>query len=351
MNSESLIEEGKEIISDLVEILNQLSDDDVVQLLGTGSLNDLLKAILDPSLESQYPNLNEFLLANKGRAAILALLRYAITNNYSFRGIDKDGRKSFISPSHIQWFDDGVIFMQGNARFEGLVGLYRKGGKLSYAILARDAKAGETLGPEYFEFVDQEDFSERMKQVQPKKISNLEEPVQKLEILLKAYNNNESEYQELLIQYPWVLGATYKEIHRHTNLDDKNIPDFTGARIFGGHRDILEIKPPFTKMFRDNGTLNANFHDAWTQAERYLDFARLERDYLQRKGFLFDNPRCYLILGYDLKDNEVDLIRAKERMNPSISLLTYNDLLVFMKWTAKFIQDLNANTKTLKDSG
>jgi hypothetical protein len=230
-----------------------------------------------------------------------------------------------------------------------LVGLYKRGGKLSYAILARDARGGDSLGPEYFEFVDENDFAERIKQVSHQQTADLDEPIKKLETLLKVHNNDESQYQELLMQYPWVLGATYKKIHRHTNLDDKNIPDFTGVRIFDGCRDILEVKPPFSKMFRENRTLSANFHDAWTQAERYLDFARGERDYLQRKGFLFDNPRCYLILGYELTDDELKQIRTKERMNPSIRLLTYNDLLVFMKWTKTFIENLKALTEPLED--
>lgn len=347
MDSEKLVNQGKELISRLVEILNQLSDDDVIELLGKGSLNDLIKAILDPSLNNQYPNLNEFLLANKGRSALLAMLRHVITNNYSFQGVSEDGIVGFISPTHIQWFEDGVMFVQGKKRFEGLVGLYKEGGKLSYAILARDVKKGDSLGPEHFEFVDEKDFAERMKEVSHQQATNLDEPIKKLENLLKVQSNDESQYQELFMHYPWVLGATYGKIHRHTNLDDKNIPDFTGVRIVDGYRDILEVKPPFTKMFRENSALNANFHDAWTQAERYLDFARSERDYLQRKGFLFDNPKCYLILGYDLTDDELKQIRTKERMNPSIRLLTYNDLLVFMKWTKKFIEDLKAPTESV----
>ena len=76
-------------------------------------------------------------------------------------------------------------------------------------------------------------------------------------------------------------------------LNDKNIPDFTGVRIHDSYRDIIEVKPPFTKMFRNDGNLNSDFNDAWNQAERYLDFARTERDYLQRKGLRFDNPRCF----------------------------------------------------------
>lgn len=93
-------------------------------------------------------------------------------------------------------------------------------------------------------------------------------------------------------------------------------------------------------MFRDNGDVNSEFNDAWNQAERYVDFTRLEKDYLQRKGFRFSNPKCYLILGFNLTDNEHNQIRLKERMNPAIHLLTYDDLLVYMKATVAFIRGL-----------
>ena len=105
-------------------------------------------------------------------------------------------------------------------------------------------------------------------------------------------------------------------------------------------RDIFEIKPPFTKMFRDKGGFMADFNDAWNQAERYLDFARTERDYLGRKGLLFDNPESYLMLGLELSKEQIKQIRTKERVNSAIRLITYDNLLTFVEKTITFIQDV-----------
>ncbi|MCL4264875.1 MAG: DUF4263 domain-containing protein [Anaerolineae bacterium] len=350
MTDRNSVYRGKQILEELSLIIQKLTDSEVAELLGTGLLDNLLKAILDPSERSNYPNLNEFLLANKTRATLLAVMRYALTHNYSFRGQSKDGKYAFISPSHVQWFDDGVMFMQGEEPFEGLIGLYRQDKRLSYAVLSRDAHAGETIGPDHFEFIDETEFRERWKEFSKTKISKLDEPIQRLEALLNNRDNDESHYQELLTEYPWILGAEYEDIQRHTKLDDKNIPDFTGGRVRDGCRDLIEIKPPFTKVSRGNGDLNNAFNDAWNQAERYLDFAKSERGYLQRKGFRFDNPKCYLILGFDLTDDELKQVRIKERNNPAIHLLTYNDLLAFTKATVTLIRSLKAQETEVENT-
>jgi hypothetical protein len=341
MTDQNPVDRGKQALEDLALIIRDLSDAEVIELLGTGSLDNLLKAVLDPSERSNYANLNEFLLARKSRASLIAGIRYAITHNYALEGISKDGRSGYISPSHVQWFDDGVMFLQGKKPFEGFLGLYRQDKSLSYAILARDARAGEMMGPEYFEFIDEAEFRKRWEQFSRNEVPKPEEPIQKLEVLLNSHDNDESHYQELLIEYPWILGAEYSVVQRHTKLDDRNIPDFTAVRVWDGCRDIIEIKPPFTKMFRDSGEVNSDFNDAWNQAERYLDFARTERDYLQRKGFWFDNPKCYLILGFGLTDDELRQVRLKERMNPAIHLRTYNDLLAFAKATVSLLSSLS----------
>ena len=78
MNEEK-IERGKQIIKELADILKELSDSEVGKLLGTGAMDDLLRAILDSSKVKKYPSIAEFLLANKTRASLLALMRYAIT--------------------------------------------------------------------------------------------------------------------------------------------------------------------------------------------------------------------------------------------------------------------------------
>ena len=347
---EERLKHGHEIIKELSIILRQLSDSEVVELLGTGAFNELLNAIFDPSDKSKYPDLQEFLLANKGRALLVALLRHAITHNYSFKGVSQDGESGFLSPSHVQWFPDGVMFLQGKERFAGLIGLYREDKTLLYAIAARDFEKGEELGPEHFEFISQDEFNQRLLPLTQSNFSDIDQPINQLEQLLKAQNNNESKYQDLFMTNPWAFGAKFKAVQRHTSLDDKNIPDFTGVRVRDSSRDIFEIKPPFTKMFRKNGTPNNSFHEAWSQAERYLDFARLNIDYLRRKGLRFDNPKCYLILGYNLSKKEIRQIRAKERMNSAIELLTYNDLLVYMKATVNFIRRLKDKADVNLDS-
>jgi hypothetical protein len=201
VTKKSSVKRGKQIFEELSLIIRQLSDVELIELFSNSELDDWLKSILDSSERSNYANLNEFLLANKVRASLIAGLRHAITHNYSLRGITNDGKSCFISPSHIQWFDDGVMFLQGKKPFQGLVGLYRKDKSLSYAILARDARAGEIMGPEYFEFIDEADFPEHLARLPVNEISKLDEPVQQIEASLRSNDNDESHYQELLTKF------------------------------------------------------------------------------------------------------------------------------------------------------
>lgn len=337
--TKDIVTRAKESAVNLANLIHEMSDSELIELVDTGTFNNLLKAVLDPSLAQNHPTIAEFFLKQKTRLTFLALLRHEITQSYSFEGKNSEGKIGYASPVHFQYFNDGVMFTEGEHRFEGIIGVYRNG-KASYAIAARDARVGEKLGPENFRFVDIDGFSEILKRMTPKSVTKLEEPVEGLRNLLSLHNNDESDYQNLLMTYPWVLGAQYKEIQRHENLDDKNIPDFTGIRIDGHGRDIFEMKPPFLKLFLENGDFSADFNKAWNQAERYLSFVREEKDYLRRKGFLFDHSKCYLILGYDLTNDEIGKIRIKQRLNPSIEVLTYNDLLAFMEATANLVEKL-----------
>jgi hypothetical protein len=337
------VNRGRQIVNELATIIRQLSDAEVGELLGNGPLNDLLISILDPTEISKHSNIAEFLLANKARVTLLALVRYAITHNYSFRGT-KDGESRFVSPSHLQFFEDGITLLEGEKPFEGFITLYRDG-RLRVAMSTRDAREGEHLGPDDFIFVELDEARKHIHQVSLKQIADLDEPVRELKALLKDQDNDEAKYQELLIKYPWVLGLIYKNIQRHQKLDDKNIPDFTGVRVHDDDRDLFELKPPFMKVFGKNGELLSNFYKAWDQAERYLDFVRRQRAYLLDKGLRFDHPNCYLILGYNLPKTTLEQVRLKQRGNPHIRLFTYNDLLKFMNSTIEFIKQFETANK------
>jgi hypothetical protein len=340
MTQKDRIVRAKQMLEELIHLLAQLSDAEIGDLFAGGILNTFFTAILEPSEVEKYPNVAEFLFANKMKSAYIAALQYALTQNYSFK-MTKEGETLFASPSRIQWFDDGVMLLDaGTKPFAGLLALYRNG-QLYYPIVARDTKPGEKLGPDDFEFLDLEEFKIHQAQFFPKQPYQLDKPLKDLKALVDSQDNEEGKYQRLLQEFPWVLGAQYKRIDRHTKLDDKNIPDFTGVRVRDNCRDILETKPPFANLFIQNGDFSADFLRYWDQAERYLDFARREQGYLDReKGLRFDNPICYLILGFDLTEEQISKIRAKQRMNPAIQILTYNDLFAFISNTISLVKRL-----------
>lgn len=123
----------------------------------------------------------------------------------------------------------------------------------------------------------------------------------------------------------WV--AWIEMIESNKNLDERYIPDFTGVRFRDNQRDIIEIKQPFITLFRKDGEFSHEFNKAWNQVEEYLNFARRNPDYLQRKGLSFDNPECYLIIGYQLSETQLDKIKIKESNNLAIKVLTYDNLI------------------------
>jgi len=327
------------VFQKIIDIVSKTSDEDIPKLLGDGALHQFMESIAKPTVsggETPY----EYLLRNKNRLHLLALLRQWITWNYSMKG-KVENSTVFISPTYIQWYPDGVMFMQGKQPFEGLIGLFEDG-EIKFAITKRDIKSSDVIGKDDLLFVSVDEARTRSQQpTVPKEVHELDETVQELERILAKQETNEQKYQEFFMAHPWIFGAQYKSINSHKAFNDQNIPDFTGVRVRDSARDIFEIKPPTLLLFQENNELRAEFNAAWNQAERYLDFARREADYLYRqKGLLFDNPHCFLLAGHNLTNGQVSSIRLKERLNPAITVLTYNDVLAFAKATVSFIKQL-----------
>jgi hypothetical protein len=265
-------------------------------------------------------------------------MRLAITRNYSFKATSGD-KVGFITPYFNQWFDDGIVLLEGEKPWEGTIALYR-GGQLNYAVASRDAKSGEELDPrEFLTFVSMDDFRESLKQI-PRKIASQDEPLNELNSLLIRAETKEEEYHSWFRKYPWAFGLLYRTFQDRGPLDDSNIPDFTGVRIHDGCRDIFEIKQPFLNLFREDGEFTSDFNESWNQAERYLIFARQNQDYLNReKGLRFNNPKCHLLAGFNLSDEQRKKIGVKEQSNASIEFRTYNDLVSYVTNTISFIKN------------
>lgn len=329
------------LLSKASEIIKSVPDSDIPGLLGDGVIDDFLKAIANPKTNKEQ-GIYDYLLANKYRLQLLALMRLAIHSNYCIKAtIQGTGADAYVSPNHIQWYDNGVMFLQGENRFEGLIGLYEDG-RVKFAVSKRDMRGGESVGPEALEFFDVEEMQNRTQQPSvPQTIDALDHAMTELQSLLRQKQKDEGTYHEYFIRHPWVFGAQYTRIDSHRALNDENIPDFTAVRVRDSARDIIEIKPPFLPLFKSKKSFRAEFNDAWNQAEQYLDFVRYESDYLRRqKGLFFDNPKCYLLAGYNLTEAQLKELRRKERMNPAITILTYDDLLAMAKSTVAFVKAL-----------
>lgn len=337
-------EEIKELLKKVNALLKELPQEEMFAILGTGIMNDFLEAIAPlKGKEDIY----QYLLKNKQGLTILALMRLAIHMNYSIKGIVNDKVDVFISPLHYQWFENGIMFMQGKERFEGLIGLYHDG-KVQFAVSARDAKKGEDLGPEDFLFIDIEKAQEKLIR-NIKGISDLDDALQYLKNLLDNKEDNEEKYQKFFTEHPWIFGAQYEKVDSHKKLNDENIPDFTGVRIKDKHRDVIEIKQPFLDLFKKENQFNSNFNDAWNQIEKYLDFVVQNSDHLYReKRLLFDNPQCFILVGYNLSDEQIKSLHTKERRNPSIRILTYNDVLAMGKATRDFFNNIKLQEEVKK---
>ena len=329
------------LLLEAAEIIKSTDESNILKLLGDGIMQSFLESIAKPKSDKNQ-TIYDYLLRNKHRLQLLAMIRLAIHKNYSIKGT-VGHHDVFVSPNYIQWYENGVMFLQGKEQFAGLIGLYQNG-RVKFGIANRDIRGRGKFGPEAIDFIDVDDMRERSNQpLVPSHTSDLDKAIDKLRGLLNRSENSESVYQEYLCNYPWVFGAQYSCITSHQTFDDVNIPDFTGVRVRDSARDIIEIKPPFLPLFTKNNTFRSEFNNAWNQVERYLDFSKSDADYLQRqKGLYFDNPKCYLLIGYQLSDLQIKELRRKERMNPAITILTYDDLLAMAQSTVSFIKALKA---------
>lgn len=336
--TETKIEKGKKLVEELAEILRELPDKEVSQLLDESIIDTFLNSVLDRAKSSEFPSIIHFLLANKTRASLLAQIRHIITHRYSFYG-EQGEYKGYCSPEKEQWYEDGVMILSGSEPFSGYIGLFREN-EMKYAIAAKDINPDEEVEKDSLEFLSIREFNERFKAIPPEQISDLDKPIRELQELLDLEDNDESKYQLWLEKYPWILGLQYDLVEGHRRFDDENIPDFTGRKVIDATRDVIEIKPPFVKLFNNDGSFSGKFSADWSQTKRYLNFANEEKDYLRRKGLTFENPKGYLVTGYNLSEDERRKLRIEERYTSMAQILTWDELFEFAKYTVEFVKRL-----------
>jgi hypothetical protein len=323
-------------IQDFIEVVGELSDEDFREFFDSP---DLQQRLQESMLGFGGGNVYAWMLENKLPWLFWSFMYRVISNRMAVKVILNTGHEAFISPTIDQLLRSGITFVQGAKRMEGLLCGY-KDGRVSVAVVRRDIPAGQGMSADDLEFVDLDERG-RLPGDEERTYSFREaENVLRSSIKLRA--DDEAAFQEYFGRFPWVFGLQYNKVQSHRKFNDETIPDFTAVNSRNGLRDIIEIKPPGTRLFGKGGAPLAAFHSAIAQCERYIDFADSNRDYLCReKGLRFDTPTAILVAGLDLDVECLKELRRKERLSPRLRIYTYNDILASISSMRHVVEELH----------
>jgi len=325
--------------------LSNLTGEEISEIISNGFLTDLLFSFLSPSNDEPKESLFEYLIQNRKHLQFAPIIYKELIRRCTFE-INNAGFTTIISPSHMQWVENGFMYLEGFTPFSGGIRACFPDETIKIVTARRHICPGEKITHNDIKFLPIESANHVARTVPSNLITDLDAPIHQLKDLLAKQIENESEYQSLISKFPWILGAQYLSVHSHKILDDGNIPDFTALRVKDLASDIFEIKQPFLKCFRKNGSLSSEFLSAWQQLLRYIDFAEQESSYLNRqKSIKFNNPKGYLIIGYNLNQKERLEIQRLERQHKNIQILTYDDLLSYSENTVSWVRKLRESGK------
>jgi hypothetical protein len=175
---------------------------------------------------------------------------------------------------------------------------------------------------------------------QESQLDRMTSGLRELRELISDHCTEEKKYQELLSNHHWMFGGAYNSIQRHKCLDDETIPDFTAERSDDHCHDVVEIKQPFLKCFKEDGKLTAAFNSSWDQTVRYLTFAQRQRSFLrEEKSLKIENPKGLLLIGYGFDEGQMQTMREKEAVAPAIRTITWDQLIRRAEATLQLFKD------------
>ncbi|MBW2464277.1 MAG: hypothetical protein JRH11_21690 [Deltaproteobacteria bacterium] len=323
------------------EIIERVNDRDAELIVGDGTLEALLSAIVPRPGRSQH-SAYEHLLAHKERASLLARIRHGINDRSAFAV--EDG-KDFVSPTRVQWFYDGLTFVEGAAPYSGVVGLYR-GGVIRYGLAVVDSERDEYLGPLASDFVSVDEAKKSFRGASVKADAGLAQ-FSELEAKEPAANAanaaRATAWATLLMDHPWMLGGQHTAITRLSDPPmggDAELPEVVAKRAADGAHDILLIEDPSTPLVGKTGKVLASFREIWSKAERLRTFVQRQSTYLQREMRLkIRDPRFIIIAGRGLTDADRTVVRREfEVHHAAVRLVTYDALRNLAERTLTFFE-------------
>ena len=134
----------------------------------------------------------------------------------------------------INSIEKGIIYINGAFLSPKIMHSLENGGSnksIEIAFPAKELLEGNELEKKDLNSISIEESKKGLEEIGYKSLNKMENAILKLEMLLENKCTDESEYQSLFKENPWMFGIQYIEISSHSKFDDRNIPDFTGVRI------------------------------------------------------------------------------------------------------------------------
>ncbi len=332
------VTQARRHLREVREIIERVNDRDAERIVGDGTLEALLGAVV-PSPGRTQKSVYEHLLAHKHRASLLARIRHGINDRSAFATDDGSG---FVSPTRVQWFYDGLTFVEGPAPYSGVVGLYREG-VIRYGLSVVDSEKDEYLGPLSSDFVSVDEAKKSLRGASGKADAGLARLMELEAIEGPANESTGPEWAALLTDHPWMLGAQHTAVTRLTGQNagpDAELPEVVAKRATDGAHDILLIEHPGTPIVGKTGRVLASFRDVWSRAERLRTFVQRQSTYLQREMRIkIRDPRFIIVAGRGLTDADRAIVRRElEVHHAAVRLVTYDSLRNLAERTLAFFE-------------
>ncbi|MEM9073843.1 MAG: hypothetical protein AAGE52_35455 [Myxococcota bacterium] len=316
---------AKQILRELREIVGRVSDATAETILGDGTLEQLLASVMPAAKKGDA--IHAHLMAHKRRASLLARLRHDINDASAFPIPESE---LFVAPTRVQWFYDGLTFLEGSTPYAGVVGLLRDG-VLRYGLNVEDGKKGETLGPLAADFVSVAEAKRSFRGGE----GSTDDALKRLAELRNE--DDPSAWTSFLVDQPWVLGGQHTAIS-HVARTDEELPQVTAKRAFDSAHDVLLIEPPSTEIVGKTGKVLVSFRERWLAAERLRTFVQRQAAYLKRElAMKIVEPRFLIVAGRGLTPADRAVVRREMEMHhAAIRLITYDRLEALAARTAAF---------------
>ncbi len=319
---------AKKALREVREIVERVSDAEAEQILGDGNLEKLLTSVV-PAPGRSTKSTHEHLAKHKRRASLLARLRHDINDRSAFTA---DG--GWVSPTRVQWFYDGLTFLEGPEPYRGVVGLYRDGA-IGYGLGVEDVGKEDSLGPLASDFVSVDDAKKSFRGASGKPADALAEMM----ALSTEGGTDTSAWVDLLSRHPWMLGAQHASITR-LEQRDPDLPSVVGKRASDNATDVLLVEPQSTPIVGKTGKVLNSFRDVWARAEKLRTFVQRQASYLSRELRLkIREPRFLIIAGAALTPEERAVVqRDMEAHHAAVRLVTYDELRRLAERTLAFFE-------------